>query len=260
MANPEVTDDIRPQALARYDAIIDVRSPAEFAEDHVPGAINLPVLSNEERAVVGTIYVQESRFKARRVGAALVARNVAQHIETALKDKDGAFMPLVYCWRGGQRSGAMATILAQVGWRTSVLAGGYKTYRRWVYGAAWMRQTQSQGGNIFQRLLGGLYIGLSNLMAPGETRLEQVLEPKLAQGGDVASNVRDAYRRAHVFIVKRSGLLSSNSRTLAACLAVLVMHPAWFFIYETTALNAVLLAVLMARALRNRRLAADFAG
>jgi tRNA 2-selenouridine synthase len=132
MANPEVTDDIRPQALARFDAIIDVRSPAEFAEDHVPGAVNLPVLSNEERAIVGTIYVQESRFKARRVGAALVARNVAHHIETALADRDGAFMPLVYCWRGGQRSGAMATILAQVGWRTSVLAGGYKTYRRWV--------------------------------------------------------------------------------------------------------------------------------
>jgi tRNA 2-selenouridine synthase len=132
MANPELTDDIRPQALARYDAIIDVRSPGEFAEDHVPGAINLPVLDNQERAIVGTIYVQESRFKARRIGGAMVARNVAHHIETALADKEGGFQPLVYCWRGGQRSGAMATILAQVGWRTSVLAGGYKTYRRWV--------------------------------------------------------------------------------------------------------------------------------
>ena len=132
MPNPTVIDTVDPQSLSRFDAIIDVRSPAEFAEDHVPGAINLPVLSNEERAIVGTIYVQDSRFRARRVGAALVARNVAHHLETALADKPGSFMPLVYCWRGGQRSNAMAVILSQVGWRTAVLAGGYKTYRRRV--------------------------------------------------------------------------------------------------------------------------------
>jgi tRNA 2-selenouridine synthase len=132
MPNPDVTDTIDPAALSRFDAIIDVRSPAEFAEDHVPGAINLPVLSNKERAIVGTIYVQDSRFRARRVGAALVARNVAHHLETVLADKPASFMPLVYCWRGGQRSNAMAVILSQVGWRTTVLAGGYKTYRRRV--------------------------------------------------------------------------------------------------------------------------------
>ena len=119
-------------SLAGFDAVIDVRSPAEFAEDHAPGAINLPVLSNEERAEVGTIYVQESRFKARRIGAARIARNVAGHLETALADKPGSFRPLIYCWRGGQRSHAMATILSQVGWRTTVLAGGYKTWRRHV--------------------------------------------------------------------------------------------------------------------------------
>jgi tRNA 2-selenouridine synthase len=132
MSDIEVIGEVTAEALAPFDAIIDVRSPAEFAEDHVPGAINLPVLSNEERALVGTIYVQESRFKARRVGAAIIARNVARHLETALADKGGEFRPLVYCWRGGQRSGAMATILSQVGWRTAVLAGGYKTYRRHV--------------------------------------------------------------------------------------------------------------------------------
>ena len=81
---------------------------------------------------MGTLYVQVSRFTARKIGAAIIARNVAAHLETALKDKDGSFRPLIYCWRGGQRSGAMAIILAQVGWRTAVLAGGYKTYRRWV--------------------------------------------------------------------------------------------------------------------------------
>ena len=128
----EVVKTADAATRARFDVIIDVRSPAEFAIDHVPGAESLPVLSNEERAIVGTIYVQESRFRARRLGAALVARNVARHLETALADRPGSFRPLVYCWRGGQRSNAMATILAQVGWRTAVLAGGYRTYRREV--------------------------------------------------------------------------------------------------------------------------------
>jgi tRNA 2-selenouridine synthase len=120
------------QSLARFSAVIDVRSPAEFAEDHAPGAINLPVLTNEERAEVGTIYVQESRFLARRIGAAYVARNIARHLESALAGEDGSFQPLVYCWRGGQRSNAMATILSHVGWRTTLLEGGYRTWRRHV--------------------------------------------------------------------------------------------------------------------------------
>lgn len=119
-------------SLAGFDAVIDVRSPAEFGEDHAPGAVNLPVLTNEERARVGTIYVQESRFLARRIGAALIARNVAHHLETALAERSGAFRPLIYCWRGGQRSNAMATILSEVGWRTTVLVGGYRTWRRHV--------------------------------------------------------------------------------------------------------------------------------
>jgi tRNA 2-selenouridine synthase len=114
------------------DTIIDVRSPSEHAEDHVPGAISLPVLDDDERARVGTIYKQESPFRARKIGAALVARNAARHIETALAEKDGGWRPLVYCWRGGQRSGSFATILAQVGWRTEVLEGGYRSYRRLV--------------------------------------------------------------------------------------------------------------------------------
>src|ERR1700742_3805897 len=132
MAAIEVIQSADPASLAPFDAIIDVRSPSEFAEDHAPGAISLPVLDDAERAQVGTIYVQQSRFLARRIGAALISRNIARHLETALADRDGAFRPLVYCWRGGQRSSAMATILSEVGWRTALLAGGYKTYRRYV--------------------------------------------------------------------------------------------------------------------------------
>ena len=85
-----------------FDDLIDVRSPAEFAEDRIPGAINLPVLSNEERAEVGTIYVQDSPFRARKLGAALVVRNAATHLEGPLRDREGGWRPLVYCWRGGQ--------------------------------------------------------------------------------------------------------------------------------------------------------------
>lgn len=131
----EEIGDLDARTLALHDAIIDVRSPAEFAEDHIPGAINLPVLSDEERAEVGAIYVQESRFRARRIGAAYVAKNVAAHLQTALADRDAKFRPLIYCWRGGMRSNAMATILSQIGWRVGVLKGGYRTWRRAVVAA-----------------------------------------------------------------------------------------------------------------------------
>ena len=71
MSDIEVVSTPDAATLARFDMIIDVRSPSEFAEDHVPGAVSMPVLDDEERAKVGTIYVQDSRFKARRIGAAL---------------------------------------------------------------------------------------------------------------------------------------------------------------------------------------------
>lgn len=128
----ETVTDLRPENLARFDAIIDVRSPAEFEDDHMPGAISLPVLSNEERACVGTIYKQESPFRASRIGGAIVARNIARHLDTALADKPKNWRPLVYCWRGGMRSNAMATILSSVGWPTGVVKGGYKTWRHEV--------------------------------------------------------------------------------------------------------------------------------
>lgn len=119
-------------ALLGADTIIDARAPSEFAEDHLPGAINLPVLSDAERAEIGTIYKQESPFLARKRGGALVAMNVARHLLGPLADKPGDWQPLVYCWRGGQRSGSFATILRQIGWRVAVLEGGYKSYRRLV--------------------------------------------------------------------------------------------------------------------------------
>ncbi len=115
-----------------FDTVIDVRSPSEFGEDHVPGAINLPVLDDAERAEVGTIYVQDSPFKARKIGAALVAKNSSIHLRGPLCDHPGEWKPLVYCWRGGQRSGSFTSILNQIGWRAEVVEGGYRAYRRLV--------------------------------------------------------------------------------------------------------------------------------
>jgi len=116
----------------QFDAVIDARTPAEFALDHVPGAISAPVLYDAERAEVGTLYKQVSQFDARKLGAALIAKNVAGHIETKFKGKDSSWRPLVYCWRGGKRSGAMAHLLREIGWPAETLPGGYKAYRKWV--------------------------------------------------------------------------------------------------------------------------------
>ena len=118
--------------LGRFDDIIDVRTPLEFAEDHIPGAINAPVLSNEERVIIGTMYKQVSPFEATRYGAALVAQNIAHHLQTTFADKPQNWRPLVYCWRGGKRSGSMTAWLNLIGWKARQLQGGYKTYRSHV--------------------------------------------------------------------------------------------------------------------------------
>ena len=115
-----------------FSMIIDVRSDSEYADDHIPGAVSMPVLNDAERAEIGTMYKQVGPFEAKRRGAALVARNISQHLETRLSDAPKDFAPLVYCWRGGQRSGAMARILSEIGWKVTLVEGGYKTYRKQV--------------------------------------------------------------------------------------------------------------------------------
>ncbi len=116
----------------RFDAVIDVRSPAEFADDHLPGACNWPVLDDDERRRVGTLYVQVSPLVARKLGAAIVARRIGEHLEREVQDKPREWQPLVYCWRGGQRSGTLAWFLDQIGFRTTRLLGGYKAFRALV--------------------------------------------------------------------------------------------------------------------------------
>lgn len=158
--------------LGEFDEIIDVRTPAEFAEDHLPGAINCPVFSNEERIIVGTLYKQVSPFEARKVGAAMVAKNIARHLETRFRDYPKSWKPLIYCWRGGQRSGAMSIILAQVGWAAHKLEGGYKTYRHEV-----LKQLDSLPPAFSYRVVcGATGSGKSRLLAALRADGAQVLD------------------------------------------------------------------------------------
>ena len=115
--------------LADFSDVIDARSEGEYLEDHLPGAINWPSLHDNERCLVGTQYKQISAFEAKKLGAALVAKNIAVHIERDVLAKPKEWQPLVYCWRGGKRSGSLALILDQIGFRVTLVDGGYKAFR-----------------------------------------------------------------------------------------------------------------------------------
>ena len=122
---------VGPEAIPVYADIIDVRTPDEFGDDHVPGAVNCPVLSNEERVRIGTLHAQASAFDAKKVGAALISRNIAGIVET-WRAQPREWAPLVYCWRGGQRSRSLTHVLNEIDWRAMQLDGGYRAYRRHV--------------------------------------------------------------------------------------------------------------------------------
>jgi tRNA 2-selenouridine synthase len=198
-------------AALPFDTVIDVRAPGEYAEDHIPGAINLPVLSDDERAIVGTIYVRQDRFLARKVGAALVARNAAAHLEGPLATKDGGWRPLVYCWRGGQRSGSFASILAQVGWRVELIEGGYKSYRRLVVGA------------LYDQPLPHRLILLDGGTGTGKTR---VLARLAAAGAQVIDLERMAGHRGSLFGGQPGGQPTQKAFESRVAMALARLDPA----------------------------------
>ena len=115
--------------LADFSTVIDARSEAEYAEDHLPGAVNWPSLHDDERKTVGTSYKQISQFEAKKLGAALVSKNISAHIMRHVLDKTRDWYPLIYCWRGGKRSGSLALILDQIGFWVTLVDGGYKAFR-----------------------------------------------------------------------------------------------------------------------------------
>ena len=175
--------------LAEFDAIIDARSPGEFAEDRLPGAISLPVLDDEQRARVGTLYKQVSAFEAKKLGAALVSRNIAHHIETHMLDQPRSWRPLVYCWRGGQRSGAFSHILREIGWDAQRLQGGYKAWRRHVIEQLDLLPPSFR----FRVVSGATGSGKSRLLETIAARGGQVLhlEELAAHKGSVLGNLPD---------------------------------------------------------------------
>ncbi len=172
-----------------FDEVIDVRSESEYAEDHIPGAINCPVLDNTERALVGTIYKQSSSFDAKKIGAALVSANIARHLRERFHDRPKSWRPLVYCWRGGSRSNALAQVFAQIGWRVGRLDGGYKAYRRAV-----IADLESLPQRFEWRVLCGLTgTGKSRLLRELDRAGAQVLdlEALAAHRGSVLGNMPD---------------------------------------------------------------------
>lgn len=156
------------ERLHEFDDIVDARTPLEFADDHIPGAINAPVLDNAERATVGTLY-KTAPFEATRLGAAMVARNISRHLDTLFADRPRHWRPLIYCWRGGKRSGSMTIWFDLIGWRARQLDGGYKTYRRWVIDTLAVQPLRLR------------YIVLLGHTGSGKTRLLQALGKAGAQ-------------------------------------------------------------------------------
>lgn len=176
-------------ALAAHPERIDVRSPAEFAEDHLPGASSHPVLSDDERAIVGTLHAHDSAFAAKRAGAAIVARNIAAMLETAFAAKPRDWAPLIYCWRGGKRSGALTHVLNEIGWRAVQLDGGYRAYRRHV-----RARLEVLPATLRFRVVCGLTgAGKSRLLAALAAEGAQVvdLEQMAAHRGSLLGNLPD---------------------------------------------------------------------
>ena len=182
-----------PLALAQlreYGAVIDARSPSEFADDHLPGAINVPVLDDAQRVLVGTIYKQQSAFEAKRVGAPIASRNIARAIETTFADRPRQWRPLVYCWRGGGRSASLVHVLRQVGWDAVRLDGGYKAFRRQVAGEL----EESPRHFRFQVICGATGSGKSRLLEALDEAGAQVLDLEVlaAHRGSVLGELPDA--------------------------------------------------------------------
>ena len=178
------------EAIRGFDDVLDARSPSEFAEDHLPGAINTPVLDDAERALVGTVYKQHSAFEAKRLGAPIAARNIARIVEERFADKPRSWRPLVYCWRGGGRSSSLAHVLRQVGWNAVRLDGGYKAFRRQV-----VAELDALPGRVrFHVICGATGTGKSRLLEALAKADAQALDLEMlaAHRGSVLGELPDA--------------------------------------------------------------------
>lgn len=210
-----------------FDEIIDVRSPDEFAEDHIPGALSFPVLTNDQRKDVGTMYKQVNPFEAKKLGAGLIAKNIGDHVVRHFSHKTKEYRPFLYCWRGGQRSHSMATILSAIGWRVTLLNGGYKAYRIQV-----LDGLKERVGQLRFIILGGMTgTGktkiLNTLSAMGQQTLD--LEGLAAHRGSLLGGLLDKdqphqkyfesliFRELSKFDVSKPVWIESESHKIGNC-------------------------------------------
>jgi tRNA 2-selenouridine synthase len=154
---------------ARFACVLDARTPAEYALDHLPSALSTPVLNDEQRVIIGTLDKQVSSFEAKRVGAALVSSNIGEMLKTPLFEQARDWAPLVYCWRGGNRSGSLAHVLRKIGWPSMQLEGGYKAFRNHV-----IAELEKLPSQFSYRVIAGS-------TGAGKTRLLQALAAQGAQ-------------------------------------------------------------------------------
>lgn len=170
--------------FGNFDEVIDVRSPAEYNEDHIPGAINLPVLDDRQRHQIGLEHKLKGPFYARRKGAQIISENIADILKEHLAKRNRDFRPLIYCWRGGKRSGSLAEICRQIGWQTTVLESGYKSYRALVV------------NTLYKDTLPVEVILLGGYTATGKT---EILETLASNGIQVLNLEHLAEHRGSVF-------------------------------------------------------------
>lgn len=157
-----------------YGLIIDARSPREYEEDHIPGAINLPVVDNEEYAEVGTLH-RTDPMAAYQIGVAYALDNIARHLRDTVSRHDRKTRILVYCFRGGKRSRLWYDALDTIGYRVEKLDGGWKAYRRWVNEQLTVVPAQMR------------YLVLTGATGCGKTRLLAALQREGAQVLDLES-------------------------------------------------------------------------
>lgn len=160
--------------------VMDVRSPAEFEQGHVPGSMNLPLLSNEERSVVGTLYLQKGSSEAMMKGLEYIGPKMRAFAERASTMAPGGEV-LLYCWRGGMRSNSMAWLFNMIGIKAQTLEGGYKAFRRNAH-------------DTFARPLNFIVIG--GLTGSGKT---EVLEMIASMGHQVVHLEQLACHKGSVF-------------------------------------------------------------
>jgi len=173
----DISDFLGKKAVCPF---IDVRSPAEYTRGHIPQAVNMPLFTNEERSIIGTLYLQKGSGEAMMKGLELVGPRMKDFVKQAMDMAPGR-ETCIYCWRGGMRSNSMAWLLNTAGIKSHTLEGGYRAYRRYIH-------------DFFMHPVNLVIIG--GMTGSGKT---QILEEIERTGGQIVHLERLAAHRGSVF-------------------------------------------------------------